>query len=62
MERPQLSPNVEYIYYHTTSSGMQCSYVVIRGTFNIMCGGSNNMRCNFLIMRSGFGIVRCRSC
>ena len=34
----------------------------MRGIFNIMCGGLNNMRCSFLIMRSGFIIMRSRSC
>ena len=34
----------------------------MRGIFNIMCGGLNNMRCSFLITRSGFIIMRSRSC
>ena len=34
----------------------------MRGIFNIMCGGLNNMRCSFLIMRSGFIIMRSRNC
>ena len=29
----------------------------MRGIFNILCGGLNNMRCSFLIMRSGFIIM-----
>ena len=50
------------IKYHTTSSSMHCSFFIMRGILNIMCGGLNNMRCSFLIMRSGFIIMRCRSC
>ena len=50
------------IYKHTTSSSMHCSFFVMRGLFNILCGGLNNMRCSFLIMLNGFVIMRCRSC
>ena len=50
------------IYKHTTSSNMHCSFYVMRGIFNIMCGGLNSMRCSFLIMRSGFVNMRSRSC
>ena len=50
------------IQYHTTSSSTHCSFFIMRGIFNIMCGGLNNMRCSFLIMRSGFIIMRSRSC
>ena len=41
---------------------MNCSVFIVRGIFNIMCGGLNNMRCRFLIMRSGYIIMPCRSC
>ena len=50
------------IQYHTTSSNMHCSFFIMRGIFNIMCGGLNNMRCIFFIMCSGFIIMRCTSC
>ena len=50
------------IYKHTTSSSMHCSFFVMRGISNIMCGGVNNMSCSFLIMRSGFVIMRSRNC
>ena len=48
---------------------MHCLFVVVvvvvvfimRGIFNIMCGGLNNMCCHFLIMHSGYIIMRCRS-
>ena len=50
------------IYKHTTSSSMHCSFFVMRGISNSMCGGLNNMRCSFLIMRSGFVIMCSRSC
>ena len=50
------------IYKHTTSSSVHCSFFVMRGTSNIMCGGLNNMRGSFLIMRSGFVIICSRSC
>ena len=29
------------------------SKFAVRGIFNILCGGLNNIRCSFLIMRSG---------
>ena len=41
---------------------MHCSFFIMRGIFNIMCGGLNNMLCSFLLMRSGFIIMRNRSC
>ena len=40
------------IYKHTTSSSVYCSYFVMRGILNIMCGSLNNMRCSYLIIRS----------